>query len=243
MVSALATLLVAFTARPVGAQDPGPINTERPSFSSSPLALATGYWQLEAGYDFDYTDDGDQRQHTLPASLLRYGLHPGLELQLHWSGYQKVRGGSDNRNGIQDGELGLKWQVNDSDAVLPIGLYAAVTLPVGDQEFTSDDYDPKLGVFWSHANSGLFGTLTAVRSSGKTTFTNGIGIGFSLGGNLASFVELESGWPEGSGPSHTVNAGLTWLHANHLQFDINAGAGLNDRATDVSIGTGLAVRW
>jgi hypothetical protein len=27
----------------VFAQDPGPINTERPSFSSSPLALPTGF--------------------------------------------------------------------------------------------------------------------------------------------------------------------------------------------------------
>jgi hypothetical protein len=117
----------------VFAQDPGPINTERPSFSSSPLALPTGYWQIEAGYQYTRNPGSNRsKDHTLPNALLRFGFHERLELQLNWSGYTRMISDGAETKGLKDASLGVKWQVNRADAAVVVGLFAGISLPVGD---------------------------------------------------------------------------------------------------------------
>jgi hypothetical protein len=111
----------------VFAQDPGPINTERPSFSSSPLALPTGYWQIEAGYQYTRNlGSNSSKDHSLPNALLRFGFHERLELQLNWSGYTRMTSDGAKSKGFKDASLGVKWQVNRADAAVAVGLFAGV---------------------------------------------------------------------------------------------------------------------
>jgi hypothetical protein len=225
----------------VFAQDPGPINTERPSFSSSPLALATGFWQIEAGYQLTRNS---LTEHTLPNALLRFGFHQNLELRLNGVGFKQTRSDGVRTDGFQDVNLGIKWQINSSDAVVPIGLFAGVSLPVGSSEFSSDDYDPSVGVFWSHSGSlEWFGTVKAQKSAGKYVYDNAVGLSFSLQETTGAFVEFHSSMPEGSGPAHNLNGGITWLLSYSLQVDIHGGIGLNSRANDYSAGVGIAYRF
>jgi hypothetical protein len=238
-------LMFGFHGSDANAQDPGPINTERPSFSSSPLALATGFWQLEAGYQATRNNGTDSlTEQTLPNALLRFGFYKNLELQLNSIGFKRTRTGGVETDGFQDMNLGVKWQINKSDAFIPIGLFAGVSLPVGSSDFTSDDYDPSIGVFWSHSSRlEWFGTVKAQKSGGKYSYDNAVGINFSLKETTGAFVEFHSSMPEGSGPSHNLNGGITWLLAYALQVDIHGAVGLNSRANDYSAGLGIAYRF
>ena len=238
-------LLAGICVSDAVAQDPGPINTERPSFSSSPLTLSTGYWQIEAGYQVTRNNgESSLTEQTLPNALLRFGVYQNLELQLNGIGLKKTRTSGVETDGFQDVNLGIKWQINASDAVVPIGLFAGVSLPVGSSEFTSDDYDPSIGVFWSHSGSlEWFGTVKAQKSGGKYAYDNAVGLNFSLKETTGAFIELHSSMPEGSGPSHNLNGGVTWLLADALQVDVHGAVGLNSRANDYSVGTGIAYRF
>ena len=232
-------------ASAVFAQDPGPINTERPNFSSSPLALPTGFWQIEAGYQYTRNLGSNRsKEHTLPNALLRFGFHERLELQLNWSGYKRMISGGAETKGLEDASLGVKWQVNRADAAVVVGLFAGISLPVGDREFTSDNYDPEFGIFWTHSGRlDWFGTAKLSESGNRYKLENAVGIDLSLAQKTGAYIEYKGSFPEGQGPAHDLNFGVTWLLANDLQVDLNGGLGLNKRASDYFVGTGIAYRF
>lgn len=240
-------LLFGFNLSVAFAQAPGPINTERPSFSSSPLVMATGYWQIEMGYQFTRdNDDSSLKEHSLPRALLRYGFHENLELQLSSTGYTWQDLDGQKKNGSHDVSLGIKWQVNDSDAIIPIGLFGNISLPVGSSEFTSDDYDPSMGVFWTHSSTlEWFGAAMLNYSDDSLTLDNAVGISFSLPNNTSAYVEYLGTFYKGESDDaeHNLNLGLTWLLSYNLQLDINGGFGLNTKANDYYTGTGIAYRF
>ncbi|MFC1689556.1 transporter [Pseudomonadota bacterium] len=227
------------------AQDPGPINTERPSFSSSPLALTTGLWQIESGYVYTRNvGSNSSKEQTLPNALLRFGFHPRFELQLNWAGYSRMTSQGSSTSGLKDASLGVKWQIIADDAPFVAAVFAGVTLPVGDKEFTSDDYDPEFAVFWTY--SGVlewFGTAKLTESDNKYKIENALGINFSLAQDTGAYVEYKGTFPEGQGPAHDLNFGVTWLLSNDLQVDLNGALGLNKRASDFTLGTGIAYRF
>jgi opacity protein-like surface antigen len=230
---------------PALAQDPGPINTERPSFSSSPLALPAGFWQIEAGYEYTRTTGSNgSKEHTLPNALLRWGFHPRFELQFDWTGYSWMTASGKETNGFKDLSVGVKWQLQDGSAPFLAGLFAGLSLPVGDEELTSDDYDPELGFFWTYAGSlDWFGTVKLTESANKYKLENAIGISFSPTPNTSTYVEYKGSFPDGQGPAHDLNFALMHLLANDLQVDLNSTIGLNKRASDYTLGLGIAYRF
>ena len=206
-------------AAAVYAQDPGPINTERPSFSSSPLALPAGYWQIEAGYVYTRNlGSSGSKDYSLPNALLRFGFHDRFELQLNWSGYTRKISESEETKGFKDASLGVKWQVNSADAAVVVGLFAGVSVPVGDKELTSDDYDPEFAVFWTHSGRlDWFGTAKYSEAGNNYKLENAVGINFSPAQNTGVFFEYKGSFPEGKGPAHDLNFGVTWLLADDQQ--------------------------
>ena len=227
------------------AQDPGPINTERPSFSSSPLALPAGFWQIEAGYEYTRNLGSNRsKEHTLPYALLRFGFHPRFELQLNWPGHNRMTSPGSRTTGSKDASLGVKWQISADDAPFVAAVFAGVTLPVGDKDLTSNEYDPELAVFWTY--SGVlewFGTAKLTGSGNKYKLENAIGINFSPAQDTGAYIEYKGSFPEGRGPAHDLNFGVTWLLSNDLQVDLNGALGLNKRASDFTLGTGIAYRF
>lgn len=239
-------LLFYFSLSDVFAQEPGPINTERPSFSFSPLALPTGFWQIEMGYQFTRDKDTSLKDHTLPNLLLRFGFHEQLELHLSGVGFKSQGSAGVETNGLQDAGLGIKWQINDSNAVVPIGLFGGISLPVGTSELTSDDYGPSIGLFWTHSSSlEWFGTAILKHLNELFTLDNAIGINFSLPGNTGAYAEYLGNFYEDvdKEPGHTLNLGATWLLSDNLQLDINGGVGLNSQANDYFTGMGISYRF
>ena len=237
-----ALLFAALLNAPANAQDEPPFSSERPSFSSSPFALATGFWQFEGGYAYTKGPGSGASSHTVPNGLLRWGFAPRFEVQLNWVGYRRDRISGASVSGATDAELGVKWQITPDDAGFAVGLYGGVSLPVGDDAFTSDDNDPKLGVFFSHTN-GLFGAATHSWSDGGNTLATGLGWSFTPFGEVGSFVEWQATVPEHGSSSHALATALTWMVGSSLQLDVNASVGLDDDAADYVLGAGLATRW
>ena len=241
----LLIVLLCFSFPAVFAGEPGPISTERPSFSSSPLALATGFWQLETGYQYTRDDEaGTLKEHTLPAALLRYGFYQNMELQLGGISYSWQEVDELESDGFQDATLGVKWQVNESDAVVPVGLFAGVVLPVGDSEFTADEYSPYATLLWSHSGAlDWFGAANLAYAGDLFTLDSAVGISFSLPGETSAFTEYLGTFQEHEGPAHSLNLGASWLLSQDMQFDIHGSLGLNSRPNDYAAGVGLSYRF
>jgi hypothetical protein len=227
------------------AQEVEPINTERPSFSSSPLALDVGYWQLEAGYQFSGNEGSTPSdEHSVPNALLRFGLRNNFELQLNWSGYTSTKSPSGDTSGYNDASLGVKWQLLQSDKKFVAALFVGFSMPLGSAGQSSGSTDPEAALFWSyHGALDWFGTSKISVTDDKYKFESAAGINLSLGEITGAFVEYKGTFPEGAGSAHDLNMGLTWLLNPDLQIDLHGTAGLNSRATDYVIGTGIALRF
>jgi hypothetical protein len=57
-----------------------------------------------------------------------------------------------------------------------VALFAGLSLPVGNDEFSSNEVDPAVGASWSHS-AGLhwFGTVVFSEASDDTSLSNAIG--------------------------------------------------------------------
>lgn len=245
LISTAVFIVMNLMAHRAGAQEIEIINTERPGFSSSPIALAPQRLQIEGGYQYTQ-DDGnpDFDDQTLPFALLRYGIADNLELQVSWAGLSWTKTGSQKVNGANDAGIGVKWQLNDADSSVPVALFAGLSIPVGDSEYSSDHVDPTLGLFWSHsAKLDWFGTVVVSESNDTVSGTNAIGISLPINDKTSSFIEYYGNFAENSGPEHYLDGGVSYLAQNNLQFDVNAGIGLNSRAADFFIGFGIAYRY
>lgn len=231
-----------FITQQAAAQSVQPMTTERPSFSTTPYVLSPGAWQFESGYRYTNDSDGaDFELHTLPEALLRYGMSDGIELQFGWPGLSWRDNGNNSDNGMNDATIRVKIQVADESAATPMAFFAALTLPVGDDEFSSDSYDPSIGAAWAH--SRFFGTVLISKSDDDYTFENGLAMSFALRNDTSAYAEWQATVPEGGGSVHNLNSGILWLRRANMQLDLNASLGLNDRAADFSIGAGFAWRF
>jgi len=235
------TLLTLLAAVPAAAQDT--ISAERPGFSSSPYALDEGRWQIEGGYRFTHARSSVD-QHTLPLALLRYGAGPRAEIRFSWPGIAWTDGPAGSVHGPTDASIGVKWQLTDDAARTPVGVFAGLSLPVGDDAYSSDEVDPTLGLFWAHnGRIGLFGTALLSQSGSDTVFGNAVGVNLPLRGSRSAYVEYFGSWGENRGPEHTLDGGFIFLQSNDMQFDVHAGIGLNERAADGFLGIGAAWRF
>lgn len=226
------------------AQQEEPIITERPSFSSSPFTLAPATLQIEAGYQYLTDDSGvDIDVQNLPLLLVRYGLADRVELQVGWGGYAWADVGNRSRDGITDASVGVKWQVTDSTALVPVSLFAGLSVPIGDDEFSNDEADPTVAAFWSYSAAlDWFGTVVISEPDDDTVISNALGVSLPIDDRLGSYVEYYGTFGSG-GPQHTLNGGVTYLARYNLQWDAYLAAGLNDRTPDFAFGVGMAYRF
>lgn len=222
------------------AQAEGPINADRPGFSTSPLVVSPGVWQIESGYLYADTGSGSSYQ-TLPQALLRFGLNDEIELRLVLPGLAWSDSNGNSDSGLTDAGFGLKIQLTDDNASTPVAFLAGVSLPTGDDGFTSDSFDPVIGAAWSHAK--FFGTATITRADGDYTLENGVGLSFALANASSLFAEWQATFPDDGGSRQQLNGGWMWLPQNNMQWDINASLGLNDRTPDFAIGGGFSYRF
>ncbi len=256
-------LAASLAAAPVGAEEP-PMVTDRPDQTESAQVVPRGTTQLEIGWLLSREDEAGARLETteVPGTLLRFGLSERFELRLGWSGFvdQELSFGGSKlvRDGVGDAALAGKVLLRPERGAAPqVALLFGTSVPVGDDELTSDRYDPSfrflfsntlsdtvgigynVGMFWE-TGTGDDGSLSTVSSFDYT-----LSLGFGVGARSGVFVELFGDVPASASgdPSASFDTGLTFQIRPRVQFDIAAGIGLTDNADDWFVGIGLSTRF
>ncbi len=270
---ALAGALLLLPLAPALAEDAAELVTDRPDQTESSLVVPRGSYQLELGWTFihDQEDGVRLEVHEVPGTLLRVGLSDKVELRIGWTGLIDAEasraGGAPsnalgrfeaNDDGAGDGELGAKIHLVEERGGRPeIALLVSTSVPIGDDGFTSDRFDPALRLALAH-------TLSERVSLGYNlgfAFESGVGddgdrdtlsyafytvaLGLALSDRWGAFVELYGDVPASAsgGPANAFDGGLTYLVRDGLQLDLAGGVGLSDAAEDWFVGLGLSVRW
>lgn len=242
--------------------------TDRPDFTESTLAIPRGRFQLEGGYTFthDHEDGVTTTDHSFPELLLRSGLANRVELRLGWSGWSLASELFQERNdagrsvprhehddGGSDMSAGFKLHLFDQEGMRPdFGVIGELSLPTGAAGKTSGDVDPTVKLLWAYEITQRLGVAGNVNLSVPTSergryFQTAASLSFAyeITDWLGSYVEYFGFYPNDRGTdcAHYLNGGFTFPVTDHLQFDVRAGAGLNEEADDFFTGVGFAIRW
>lgn len=253
--AAIALLSVAGVA-PLFAQEEEEMVTDRPDQSESASIVGWGVWQLETGFSFERDESpGLVSEYTeLLGSLVRYGVNDHLELRFGFTAHSRETletvDGKETFKGLTDPELGLKWRFREGDGVSPaIALLVGTTVPVGDDDFSSDEFDPTVRLAFDHDFSdtlSLGWNLGWSRDSyndqdlGLYSASFGIAVDDRWGTFYEVFGTIALG---GDGDDvHSADTGITLMLNEDLQADVWAGLGINDAAPDTFAGIGLSWR-
>lgn len=251
-------------APPAAAEESFELVTDRPDQTESSVVVPRGFYQLEVGWLFTRDDEAGERTEVqeIPSSLLRVGLSRSVELRIGWSGWSdaETRTGSfeDSVDGIGDAELGVKIHLAEERGSRPeTAVLLSSSVPVGDDPFTSDRFDPALRLAFAHTLServGLgynLGVSWATELGGdgdRDTLSSAfytVALGVALTERWSAFCELFGDVPASApgGPANAFDAGLTYLIRDNVQLDLAAGVGLSEAADDSFVGLGLSIRW
>lgn len=219
------------------------IDTNRPGFSFSPNVVPAGQWQLETGIAWDRPDSNTEIL-SLPLAELRYGMTDGFELFISSVSWSDADTGAGSTNGLLDMVIGTKLSLGATGGPATMAVLFQVSVPAGSSDFTSDRWDPSAAFIWSYAGKlPLAGTVKVSRFADGFQLDNGLKLPFAIGTDQSAFVEWEANLPEGGGSTHWLNGGYQFLLTEDLQWDLNAGAGLNSRAGDYRLGLGFSMRF
>lgn len=259
--------LASLLAAPISAQvsNPAPdLVTDRPDQTESASVVPRGWGQIEIGWTFAHDDEAGVDVETVegPGTLLRLGVHDRMELRIGWDGHVRQRveafGGRFTVDGLGDMSLGAKFLlVEGTDSRPQVALLVQSTVPVGDDEVTSDRYDPSFRFNFDHDLSERtgFGVNLGAEwqevpgpsgDEAAASFLYTAVLGHSPADRWGVFVEIY-GSESVSGPDlpgeTSLDGGVTWLLRPNLQLDLAGGIGLSDSADDRFLGLGVSYRW
>lgn len=249
-----------------GLSKPSPLVTDRPDQTESSIAVRPGVIQVELGWLYtSETEVGTElKTHTVPQSLLRIGVIPGLEARVGFAGWmrselvdrQDPASTTAATNGVGDLELGFKYQVPQPDGSrADLAILGGATVPTGQAGFGSERVDPNIRLSFSTAlgprvslgsNIGASWTSSGTTSGTETLvdllYTAVVGV--ALTNRFGAFAESFGGVAlEASRPStHAFDGGVTFLVSPNFQLDMSGGVGLSAAAADWFVGAGMAFR-
>ena len=239
------------------AQDtPSELVTDRPDQSESAKVVPLKALQIETGliletYDAEYITIKNTTYNT---TLLRYGLLEDFELRLGLSYVSQERtytNGIDKvtSSGMSPLHTGFKVELFEEKGWLPqLAFLGSLLVPATAAEAFKPDYlAPGMRFAFAH-------TLTDQLSLGYNLGAEWDGdsaapyyfyslvVGIGVGDHMALFLETYGYKPDGEQIQPLVDAGLTFLLRNNLQFDISGGLGLKDNVPDNFLSVGLTYR-
>lgn len=251
-----ASLLVALAAPALAQTDP-PFVVERPSVSTPPDIVGRGFWQVEAGVQWQrdaITDDESLTTLTLPNSIVRLGVSRRLELRVATTGLVSTRAREARETSATDIELGVKYQVASQAGLgVDLSLVPMVSLPTGGAS-SSRNADPSVIVTANRAigaaglNLNLKWSAPSIgddASSRARVLDWSAVLAFPVRGSWSAFVEgVATDVDTAEVPTQWVaNAGLGRQIGANLLLDAYGGVGLNDTAPDWTIGAGFGWRF
>ncbi len=157
---------------------------------------------------------------------------------LNWSNREFANRES---SGLVDANIGIKIAAGDGERLRSAVLFQ-LSVPIGDSQFSSDDWDPSVAYVWAYdSRVPLVGTVMLSDFGGTYQLDNGLQVPFTINDRQTVFVEWEANLPEGGNDAHWLNGGLMWLLDDSRQIDFEVGAGLNDTAGDYRLSAGFSI--
>lgn len=238
--------------------------TDRPDQTESSVVVLPGYAQIETGWTFSRKDTASVRDetHEFPGTLIRVGVVDRVEFRLDWNGGVWEETGSaaqrTQSRGAGDMDVGTKLYFWGEEGWIPeVALLAGVSLPVGDEDLSSQQSDPTFQLSLSHTLSdrvsfgyNLGATWESDLNEGGDrerfsffNYTAALGIGMTERAGL--FVEVFGDVPTeaNGGPANALDGGVTYLVRDNVQLDAAVGVGLSQEADDWFVGFGLSLRF
>lgn len=224
-----------------------PLVSDRPSFTTGPVLLNPGEWQLELGYTYADLEHGDSS--TVPEALVRYGYNENWEFRLGWDGYSFLDDEDDFAHGAS---LGMKYRLWAQSEKMPaMSIISTLSLPTGNGP---NDVDGQTLLGWDYAItdmgllSGNIGVAAPTDAVTGDRFAQGI---FSLmysypwQENTDCFGEYFTTFPaaDDEDAEHVVQGGILHRLSEDFQLDFRLGAGLNSQAPDWLVGFGFTLRF
>jgi hypothetical protein len=259
-VSMLWLAAALWSAGPVFAQSPPPINTDRPSFTSAPRVVGARVVQVETGLAVtrDTADELTASATTAPNALIRLGIDRRFEFRLEMAGWvweDSGRPGAGARSSASDVATAIEYQFAAQEgAGVDLALIAGTTLPTGGR-VSSGNADPFARFVWNRGLSGsasLGGTVnwslpSVPAPAGRErlrTLEGSLILGHGLGGSWSAFWEavVRHQDVDDDAVAWIGNAGVLKTFGSDLQIDAWFGRGLNAVAPDWSAGAGLSLR-
>ncbi|NBW39798.1 transporter [bacterium] len=228
-----------------------PMSTDRPDFTESTKTIQRGHLQGEFGYRYTRDNKRDFKQEAIPEGLLRIGVTDLLELRLSAQGLK----GTDSDFALGDLTIGTKIKLYEAcDCNFDLSTIIDVTLATGAKRYSQEKTSSQLSFLWSYhedtdwALAGQVNLNAAVeRREHYFQPSSSIALSYELTDRLGVYTEYYGFYPRGShapstAPEHYVNGGVTYLLHPNLQLDLLVGVGLNGRADDSFIGSGITFR-
>ncbi|PPK88039.1 outer membrane putative beta-barrel porin/alpha-amylase [Neolewinella xylanilytica] len=225
------------------------IVTGRPGQSIGGLTVGRRVYQIQTGLNVNWIGEGaDKRTNLTETTVIRVGLLDHLELSGVIAGASvasAANGRTTRERGISNTQLGLRYNLLQNAGWRPsLAVQGRALLTAQDEAFRRDHTGANFIVSagWSLTSAtGL--TLNLHRSwSGNNTRTTGYtsALGFSLGENWSSFVEMYGSLSDGA--TANFDGGFGRLVGDNLLLDVSAGWQGRDGLTDYFIDFGLSFR-
>ena len=233
------------------------LEADRPDATESPVTVDAGHFQVETGLlAWGRNRDGGVRSEWWSAgeTNLKYGLNECMDLQLVLSPWvqERERGAVvSDAEGFGDMELRLKWNLWGNDggetalAVMPY-VKVPVFTAVSNDHWEGGVIVPlawRTGETWSVAFQ-VEGAWVYDEDDGDmdVELSHTAVVGADLGERLGGYLEYL-----GVAGDHDYEAylsgGLTWALSDFRQLDIGAVAGLNDAAEDLTVFSGITMKF
>ncbi len=241
------------------------LNTDRPDLTESPYTVDAGWWQLEmdlVAYTQEHDKAGGRDVKATALSFaninLKVGLTSGIDLQTVFGTYTQVQthdriaGTRESFSGFGDITSRLKinlWGDDGGDSAF--GLMPFVKWPAGRRGLGNGSvegglivpYARRLPGGWDLGTMVEFDVVRNKADNGYTTeWVYSITFGHEIAGRLGGYLELATMLTHGPDLAF-FDWGLTYGCGKHVQFDLGANIGLTRATEDLTVFTGLSVRF
>ncbi len=230
------------------------IVTDRPDQTEAASLIPVGALQVETGFMVEGSKVGPYKvkDYTYNTTLIKYGINEYIEFRFIQE-YVGTRGLVVNetvsRNGFSPMSIGAKIKVAEGKKYLPeIAFLGHVTLPTGSKDFNPSyiSSDFRFSLEYDFTEKLSMGVNLGAQSDGESPLTTGIYtvvVGYSPFNKVGMFAEFYGFLTEKTIPQdHRFNGGITYAISNVIQYDVSAGVGLSDSATDYFLSTGISFR-
>ena len=221
---------------------------DHPDFMKSVEVVPQGAIQFESGYTF--SRHLNIKTHTVGELLIRAGIMKRMELQIGLNSFLINRNSTGSITGIEDGSIGLKFNlfdgVKDAGIGTPgAGLIISTSVPSGGSCCSENYMQPKVLLALAKdvaehlsLGSNLAYTYASDNECRHNQFHAAFTAATSLTERYVCFIEYYQLFPANEDIHNAgyINGGLTYLVNNNFQLDTRFGSGITKNGPDLYVG-------